>query len=222
VLRGEGRHPFVVLGGEVAGQAGAENTASVEILRFDSETEENIFTTLPPLSCGPICRAVALAVDESESEQGQVLLVGARCDDEEYPLAVYVVDLATGMCTTQPFLLPPEDGRMEGYTAARLPDGRIICIGVDYDLDGDHMMAQALEPVEDDSLNEASWRWRALPKGNSVNESDGAHGYRQNGFTGCVLNDGRFAVFGGMELYYAMPDSQSSCDALTLDGVVEH
>eukprot|EP00740_Mantoniella_antarctica_P017534 CAMPEP_0181392988 /NCGR_PEP_ID=MMETSP1106-20121128/26910_1 /TAXON_ID=81844 /ORGANISM="Mantoniella antarctica, Strain SL-175" /LENGTH=76 /DNA_ID=CAMNT_0023514199 /DNA_START=67 /DNA_END=295 /DNA_ORIENTATION=- len=61
---------------------------------------------LPPLpaGCGPIDTSAAIAIDESESDRGQVLLVGGQ--DEGGPSsAVHKVDLATGMCTAQPSLL---------------------------------------------------------------------------------------------------------------------
>jgi hypothetical protein len=50
--------------------------ATVEVLRYDSETEEHTFTDLPPLSCGPRAGSIALPIDESESAEGQVILLG--------------------------------------------------------------------------------------------------------------------------------------------------
>ena len=54
-------------------------------------------------------------------------------------------------------------------------------VGVEF-----HIMAQVLEPPQHGSQNGASWQWRALP-GTSV--------LRHYGSRGCVLSDGRFAVF---------------------------
>ena len=42
--------------------------------------------------------------------------------------AVHKVDLATGACTPQPSLLS-QYGAILGCTAARLADGRIVCVG---------------------------------------------------------------------------------------------
>jgi hypothetical protein len=91
----------------------------VDILEIGSEGKENIFKPLPALSCGPIFGSVAIAIDESESEQGQVLLIGGR-DDGELSSAVHLVDLATGMCTALPSLLSPQDGVFTVTTATRL------------------------------------------------------------------------------------------------------
>jgi hypothetical protein len=48
-----------------------DRTARVAILR-SSESEENSFSfeALPPISCAPLANAAALAVVESESDQG--------------------------------------------------------------------------------------------------------------------------------------------------------
>jgi hypothetical protein len=61
-----------VLGGETAGD---DSTSSVEMLS-SSEEEGGAFVDLPPLSCGAIRGAAAIAVDESDSAAGQVLLLG--------------------------------------------------------------------------------------------------------------------------------------------------
>jgi hypothetical protein len=72
------RGGVVVLGGWVEG----EPTASVEMyLGYDSEAEERKQKVLPPLSCGPIYSSAAVAIDESESELGQVLLIGGWDED---------------------------------------------------------------------------------------------------------------------------------------------
>jgi hypothetical protein len=67
-----------------------------------------------------------------------------------------------------------------------------------------HIMAQVLEPPPHGSPSGASWQWRALP-GMSVLHIHGC---------GCVLSDGRFAVFGGEDDSGA---NTSSCEVLTLD-----
>jgi len=69
------RGSVVVLGGRVRWQAQHETTTSVEIYEYNSAEEKGIFKNLPPLSCGPIGMSVALAIDESESDQRQVLLM---------------------------------------------------------------------------------------------------------------------------------------------------
>jgi hypothetical protein len=206
------RRGVVVLGGFLAGD---ESTASVEILGRDSSgAVGNTFDILPPLSCGPIDTCAALVIHESESDRGQVLLIGGG--DEGGPSStVRKVDLATGVCTAQPSLLCPQGHYVFGCTAGRLPDGRIVCADttcMEYaDAESSeevevefHTMAQVLEPPPHGSPSGASWQWRALP-GMSVLRVHGC---------GCVLSDGRFAVFGGRG---ASGTTISSCEALTLD-----
>jgi hypothetical protein len=196
------RGGVVVLGGDVQGQDARsdEATASMEIL--------GAYGVLPPLSCGPIIfDAVALPIEESESELGQVLLIlGWDVEVEEELSAVHKVDLATGACTPQPSLLS-EHGALEGCTAARLPDGRIVCVGrtIDAVLHGTAQVLEPPPPPQQGSLVEASWQWRYLP-GMSVGRAHGG---------GCVLSDGRFAVFGGRT---DNGDTlTASCEVLTLD-----
>jgi hypothetical protein len=62
----------VVLGGSTAAGP-ASRTSSVEML---SSSEGGAFVDLPPLSCGGIYGAAAIAVGESDSAAGQVLLIG--------------------------------------------------------------------------------------------------------------------------------------------------
>ena len=114
------RGALVVLGGYTA--AGSTGSTSVEML--SSSEEGGAFADLPPLSCGGIYRAAAIAVDESDSAAGQVLLLGGG--DGSGPVStVQLVDLATGACVPQNNLLHPR-----AYLAAgRLPDGRIVCAG---------------------------------------------------------------------------------------------
>jgi hypothetical protein len=91
-----------------------------------------------------------------------------------------------------------------------LADRRIVCVSniLDGSLQG---TAQILEPPppEHGSPSEASWQWRYLP-GMSVGRAGGR---------GCVLGDGRFAVFGGgIDNSYT---PTASCEVLTLDGDIE-
>jgi hypothetical protein len=190
-----------------------KETASVEVLGYDSETKRNIFKALPPLSCGPIMGAVALVVNETESDQGQVLLVGGR-DGTDAPMGVHKVDLATGVCTIQRSLLSPQDEYFSACTAVRLADGRIVRVGTNvregvvseapYTVTYPPIRAQVLE--NHGSLSEASWRWRDIP-------DLGVLGYIRGG--GCVLSDGRFAVFGISD---GSDQITTACKVLTLDG----
>jgi len=65
-------------------------------------------------------------------------------------------------------------------------------------------MAQVLEPPPQGSPRGASWQWRVLP-GLSVVHLFGC---------GCVLSDGRFAVFEGID---ASITATFACEMLTLD-----
>jgi hypothetical protein len=199
------RGGVVVLGGLVEGQ---EQTASVEILGSDSVAgEDGLFKVLPPLSRGIISSFAAAALDESESDQGQVLLLGGRIQGA-ITSSAHKVDLATGVCAPQPSLLSQHGVR--GHTAARLADGRIVCVGKNVN-NAVHGTAQVLEPPppEHASPSEASWQWRYLP-----DMSVGRYGGR-----GCVLSDNRFAVFGGGTDNILTPTA--SCEVLTLDGDIE-
>jgi hypothetical protein len=52
-------------------------TSSVEMLSPGEDGEEPAFVNLPPLSCGGIRGTTAIAVDESASAMGTVILLGA-------------------------------------------------------------------------------------------------------------------------------------------------
>jgi hypothetical protein len=89
----------VVLGGET--QEGVL-TSSVEML---SSGQGGAFVDLPPLSLSVIYGAAAIAVDESDSAAGLVLLLGGG-DENNIPVStVQPVDLATGDCAPQNNLL---------------------------------------------------------------------------------------------------------------------
>jgi hypothetical protein len=137
------------------------------------------FVELPPLSCGAISDAAVVVVEEKDSVQGQVLLLGGSGHGGALTSSVQLVDLATGVCTPQADLLH----RRCHFAAARLPDGRIVCGG------GSWVPATATEiwgpPVQ--GAMDAAWTRRELPAMSVV----------RSGCGGCVLSDGRFAVFGG-------------------------
>jgi hypothetical protein len=54
-------------------------------------------------------------------------------------------------------------------------------------------------------LEDGTWRWRELPD----------MSVQRFGAAGCVLSDGRFAVFGGLDIDNV---ATASCEVLTLDG----
>jgi len=153
-------------------------------------------TNQPPLSCGGIGGAAAITVDESDSGAGQVLLLGGLDEDDAVVSTVYLVDLATGVCTPQPNLLHTR----EQFAAARLPDGRIVCAGgAGY---GTVLSsAEVFEPPAQGALDTA-WTWREMP----------AMSVARTGHSGCVLSDGRFAVLGGVDINN---EPFSTCEALT-------
>jgi hypothetical protein len=94
------RGVLVVLGGLAPGGGttqGLAPTSRVEML----SKGEGAFVELPPLSCGAISGAAAIAVDESHSALGQVLLLGGMDQDHTLTSSVRLVDLATGVCTPQ-------------------------------------------------------------------------------------------------------------------------
>ena len=145
---------------------------------------------LPPLSCGGISGAAAIAVDESDSAAGQVLLLGGSL-----VTTVQLVDLATGVCAPQNNLL-----HSHVYPAAsRLPDGRIVCVGGI----GGLQSAEVWGAPEQGPLD-AAWNWSELP----------AMSAQRFNCCGCVMSDGRFAVLGGAD-HASVP--MSSCEVLSFD-----
>ena len=175
VVRGR----VVVLGGYVAGPTGHLRTSQVSILGCDDS--EETWKALPPLSCGPIAYCDALAIDESESELGQVLLFGPVSGSAP---TVRSVDLSTGVCTLQPSSFNPP----HPIVVARLPDGRIV------------------------RSNAAQQTVKVLGSPNDVDLP--VTSVARRFCSGCVMSDGRFAVFGGM----GNSGPLSSCEALTLAG----
>jgi hypothetical protein len=153
------------------------------------------FVELPPLSCGAIQGAAALAVDESHSALGQVLLLGGQTRPNTSTSSVRLVDLATGICTPQANLLHARSY----FATARLPNGGIVCAG---GVDGRFRADMLERPVE--SAPDAAWTWRQLP----------AMSIERMGCNGCVLSDGRFAVLGGQR---QSNSATSSCEVLTVD-----
>ena len=108
-----------VLGGCVRGQdgrVGSKLTASAEL--FGRDGIEPI--VLPPLSSGPICSSAVVAIHEAESDKGRVLLIGGYTGNQvTRSSAMQYIDLATGVCTSQPPLLT-QRGTLADCTAARL------------------------------------------------------------------------------------------------------
>jgi hypothetical protein len=185
------RKALVVLGGEV--EDGEGITSRVEI-QLSAGGEDGVFTDFPSLSCGGIKDATAIAVEESDSAAGQVLLLGG-CDEQVDGLStVHLLDLATGVCTPQAALL---DGRF-GFAAVRIPDGRVACAGGF----GALASAEVWGPPASGSSN-AAWTWTQLP----------AMSFGRYGSCGCVMSDGRFAVLGGR----STGGFTSSCEALMVD-----
>jgi hypothetical protein len=184
------RGTLVVLGGETSADEDDPISSEVEIL------SSGAFVDLQPLSCGGISGAAAIAVEESDSAAGQVLVLGGA-DEDNVLSTVHLVDLATGACAPQPDLLHE---RM--YQAAgRLPDGRIVCAGGYRD-----SSAEVWGPP-DQGAADAAWTWKELP----------AMSAWRFGCCGCVMSDGRFAVLGGSSI----GGSLSSCEALVI-GDSEH
>jgi len=182
----------VVRDGTLVALGGRDDTsasiASVEVL----ERGSGAWRVLPLLSCGGRRNLCTFAVEESASVEGQVCILGGEGEEIEELDEVYLVDLATGECTPQPHLGIP---RIES-ASARLPDGRIILSG-GWGIDAGGVTT-AVEVWE---LSRGVRRW--LPGMVS----------RRFMCSGCMLIDGRFAVFGGMEDNGTV---HASCNALVL------
>ena len=188
------RGVLVVMGGMVSGSGihrGPTATSRVEMLSQGA----GAFVELPPLSCGAIFDAVAIAVDETHSALGQVLLLGGSTQDRTATSSVRLVDLATGVCTPQADLLHARSL----FAAVRLPDGGIVCAGGNSGLSTAEIWEQ---PVQG-AVN-AACMWRELP----------GMGVGRDGCGGCVLGDDRFAILGGRSKFtYTVT---SLCEASTL------
>ena len=188
------RGAVVVMGGWASGsgilQGQSAPTSRVEMLSRGARA----FVELPPLSCGEIWGAAAIAVDESHSALGQVILLGGRTEDRTATSSVRLVDLATGVCTLQDELLHARSH----FAAARLPDGSVVCAGGTGGLTTAEIWGGLYQGAHD-----VTWTWRELRD----------MGVERFGCGGCVLSDGRFAVLGGI----SDVTIESSGEALTLD-----
>jgi hypothetical protein len=155
------------------------------------------FIELTSLSCGAISDAAVVVVNEDDSVQGQVLLIGGAGHDGALRSSVQLVDLATGVCTQQADLLHAR----RNFAAAQLPDGRIVCAGGSSPASQlNSTVAEMLGPPVQGAMD-AAWTRRELPPMSVA----------RGGCGGCVLSDGRFAVLGGVSNSAYM----SSCEALS-------
>jgi hypothetical protein len=189
------RGSVAVLGGVTVVGYKLTTTASVESL---PSGEGATFVTLPPLPCGGISAATAIAVEESDSAAGQVLLFGGE-DSSSHPLStVQLVDLATGACTPQPRLLR----RRSHPAVARLPDGRVVCAG---GIRVGYLSSAEIWGPPGKGAQDAAWSWAELPNMSTARFC----------CSGCVMSDGRFAVLGGWT-DPSFGTMMSSCEALTL------
>jgi hypothetical protein len=143
------RSSLVVIGGQISAN---EVVGSVELVAAGGIAATN----QPPLSRGGIAGAAAIAVDESDSAAGQVLLLGGFAEDDAAMSTVNLVDLATSMCTPQPNLLQAR----QQFASARLPNGRIIC-GGGSDANTVLSSVEVLEPLALRAL-ETTCPWRDL------------------------------------------------------------
>jgi hypothetical protein len=171
------RGALVVLGGYIntAMRGVKEMTSTVEILSVGAVG----FTSLPSLSCGGIAGAFAIAVEESNSAAGQVLLIGGHDGWGGMLSMVDLVDLATGTCTPQPATIY----RRAHFTAVRIPDGRVVCGGGN----PDWIVTNSAEVWGSPEGEGPSAVWTELP----------AMSVGRMRCCGCVMSDGRFAVLGG-------------------------
>ena len=91
---------------------------------------------------------------------------------------VHLVDLATGVCTTQPNLIHSHD------MVRRRPDGCVVCTG-GYEI---LSSAEVLSPSAQVAVD-ATWTQRELL----------ALSVERSSCCGCVLSEGHFAVLGGRD-----------------------
>jgi hypothetical protein len=199
------RGSLVTLGGRYGSGDASYASASVQML----SPEAGEFVSLPPLSCGAIAWSSVLAVDESDSAQGQVLLLGGwNGDSYDRVITIHLVDLTTGECTPQS---PPDilDSVM-APAAARLPDGRVTFFG--YNVNAGMLVSVLQQPEQADL--EHVWMRKPLPKPNL---------FLGHSSRGCVLNDGRLAMLGGRPwIYFEGRPGPSNylvslpCEALTI------
>ena len=132
--------------------------------------------------------------------EGQVCILGGFGEGEEEGASdeVYIVDLATGVCTPQPSLsisctMP---------SSARLSGARIIVAGGWHS--GDVLdSAEVWEP--------SSGAWRSLPGMGTPREQS----------SGCLMSGDRFAVFGGQNDVDGSLGILGSCQTLVLDNGAE-
>jgi hypothetical protein len=182
------RNSLIVIGGRISSDA---VTGSVEMVAKGGVA----VTNQPPMSCDGIGGASAVAVDDSDSAAGEVLLLGGFDKDDTVLSSVYRVDLATSVCKPQPNLLHTRGQ----FAAVRLPDGRIVCAG-GFD---DTIRLSSVEVFEQPAQGalDTAWIWREVP----------AMSVASSACNGCVLSDGRFAVLGGMVNNH---EPLSACEAL--------
>jgi hypothetical protein len=189
------RGSVAVIGGLIVVGNEVTTVASVEVL---PSREGAACVSLPPLSCGGIRGAAAIAVERSDSTAGQVLILGGVSPQHSYLSTVQLVDLATGTCTPQLHLL-----HTRAYPAvARLLDGRVVCAGGI----GGGLSVEIWGPPEQ-GARDAAWTWTEMPAMSTARHNCG----------GCVMSDGRFAVLGGSR--GTRDEPMSSCEALTIGDI---
>jgi len=160
------RGGVVVLGGTVAGQdvtkISGERSARVEILGRDSSgAEGNHFKILPQLSCGPIIQSAVVVIDEIESDQGQVLLIGgwneeAQQSQSSPPREMYVSLVNTHASAEAPVSL-------KGVTVAFEFSRTVVVIE----------NTGATEVADPSRLDFACWGAQLMPT--TADGSDGGH-----------------------------------------------
>jgi hypothetical protein len=184
------RGTIVVLGGRGGVTSFDRRTSTVEML----SEEQGAFVNLQALSCSIIFGASAIAVEESDSAAGQVLLFSGQVLSEGIESEVHLMDLAAGTCTRQPDMLHAR----HHFATARLRDGRVVCAGGQ---NSSNSTAEVYGPPVQAAPN-GPWTWKEMP----------AMSVGRLGCGGCLMSDGRFAVLGG----YSNGQSTSSCEALVV------